>query len=212
MPPSSTIRRDIWNLPNALTLGRIAVIPIVCWLLISGSRVDCIIAATLFGIAAFTDWLDGYIARKRNLVSLTGKLLDPLADKLLVMAVLCTLLAMGDRGGVSIPLWFVILALGRELTISGLRALAASEGIEIAVDWGGKWKTAFQLVGLVCIIIHYDYPVEFGLFTLHINYFKVGFILLLISLAYSLWSAWLYFTSFIRNIDKASQSASSESA
>ena len=88
----STIRQDIWNLPNVLTMGRIAVIPLVCWLAVMDEPAAAVAAVILFGLAAFTDWLDGYVARRQNLVSMTGKFLDPLADKLLVMAVLVTLL------------------------------------------------------------------------------------------------------------------------
>jgi CDP-diacylglycerol--glycerol-3-phosphate 3-phosphatidyltransferase len=187
----STIREDIWNVPNALTMARIAVIPIVCWMCNQSDPVFGIVAVVLFGLAAFTDWLDGYIARKRNLVSMTGKFLDPLADKLLVMAVVVTLLPMGR-----LPVWFVVLMLAREMSINGLRALAASEGIVIASGWGGKWKTGFQFVGLSCLLINFVYRVDFGVFTLDINFNRVGFALMLASLAYSYHSAWEYLRGF----------------
>jgi CDP-diacylglycerol--glycerol-3-phosphate 3-phosphatidyltransferase len=199
---SQYVREDVWNLPNALTFGRILVIPPVCWFLYLGvqddtiaSRWNCVIAAFLFGFASATDYFDGYIARRRNLVSLTGKFLDPMADKLLVMAVLCTLLTSE-----SIPLWFVVLALGRELAITGLRALAAAEGMIISSDWGGKWKTAFQLVGLICLIIFHPYHVRFGLFDLVVDFARVGFMVMLLSLFYSLTSAWTYFQGFLQGI------------
>jgi CDP-diacylglycerol--glycerol-3-phosphate 3-phosphatidyltransferase len=127
----ANFREDIWNLPNVLTMGRIAVIPLICWLLAEGTPLYCLIAAWLFGAAAFTDWLDGYIARKRGLESMTGKFLDPLADKLLVMAVFIVLLPMHR-----ISVWFVVLSLTREISITALRALAAGEGIIIAAEWG----------------------------------------------------------------------------
>jgi CDP-diacylglycerol--glycerol-3-phosphate 3-phosphatidyltransferase len=111
------------------------------------------------------------------------------------MAVLCTLLTSE-----SIPLWFVVLALGRELTITGLRALAAGEGMIISADWGGKWKTAFQLVGLICLIIFHPYHVRFGLFDLVVDFARVGFVVLLLSLFYSLSSAWTYFRGFLDGI------------
>ncbi len=184
-----------------MTLGRIAVIPVVCWLLASGDRVACVVATVLFGAAAFTDWLDGYIARRRGLVSMTGKFLDPLADKLLVMAVFCTLLAVG-----SLPVWFVVLSLAREMSVTGLRALAAGEGMIISAGWGGKWKTAFQLVGLVCLMLHFEYTVEFGLFELVVRMHNVGFALLLLALAYSLSSGWEYFRGFLAAIDETARS------
>ncbi len=198
---ASSVREDIVNLPNLLTLGRIAVIPVVCWLLASGDRVACVVATVLFGAAAFTDWLDGYIARRRGLVSMTGKFLDPLADKLLVMAVFCTLLAVG-----SLPVWFVVLSLAREMSVTGLRALAAGEGMIISAGWGGKWKTAFQLVGLVCLMLHFEYTVEFGLFELVVRMHNVGFALLLLALAYSLSSGWEYFRGFLAAIDETARS------
>lgn len=201
----NSVREDLWNVPNIMTMGRIVLIPFICWFLMRGvandsieARWHCVWASVLFGIASVTDYFDGYIARRRNLVSLTGKFLDPLADKLLVMAVFCTLLTAEKM-----PLWFVVLAIGREMSVTGLRALAAGEGMIIAADWGGKWKTAWQLVGLVCVIIHHTYHVEFGLFTLVIRFHHVGFILLLLSLVYSLLSGWTYFADFLRNLDKA---------
>lgn len=172
-------------------MARIAVIPLVCWMCTQSDPVFGIIAVILFGLAGFTDWLDGYIARKRNLVSMTGKFLDPLADKLLVMAVVVTLLPMGR-----LPVWFVILMLAREMSINGLRALAASEGIVIASGWGGKWKTGFQFVGISCLLFHHTYRVDYGLFTLDVDFNRVGFALMLASLAYSYHSGWEYLRGF----------------
>lgn len=201
----SNIRRDIWNVPNVLTMGRIALIPIICWFAWLGTPASGAAAATLFGLASFTDWLDGYIARKRNLVSLTGKFLDPLADKLLVMAVFCTLLP-ADR----LPIWFVVVALAREISITALRALAAGEGIIIAAEWGGKWKTALQLVGLSAVLIQHRYTVDYFLFTLDIRFDRIGFAVLLGSLAFSLSSAWTYFSGFLQSIgDRTPSSAAS---
>ncbi|TVQ98766.1 MAG: CDP-diacylglycerol--glycerol-3-phosphate 3-phosphatidyltransferase [Deltaproteobacteria bacterium] len=190
-----SVRADIWNLPNTLTMGRIVIIPVICLLIAAENPFAGTLAAILFGLAAFTDWLDGYIARKRNLVSLTGKFLDPLADKLLVMAVLVTMLPL-DR----VPSWFVAILLGRELAVNGLRALAAGEGMNMAADWGGKWKTAFQLVGLSCMMLHYEYVLHYGLFELTVRFNRVGFVLLLISMFFSLASGYSYFRGFLDHI------------
>mgnify|MGYP000893517261 CR=1 FL=1 len=197
-PRRATIRRDVWNVPNLLTMARIAVIPVVCGLAATGDPVHGVIATILFGLAGFTDWLDGYLARKQGLESMTGKFLDPLADKLLVMAVLVTLLPL-DR----IPAWFVILTLGRELAINGLRALAAGEGIMMGSDWGGKWKTGFQFVGLSCLLLHHRYTLEYGLFTLDVRMHTVGIVLMLGSLYYSLASGWMYFRNFLSGVADA---------
>ncbi len=199
----ASIRRDLWNVPNLLTMARIAVIPVVCWLAWLGTPAAGAGAAALFGLAAFTDWLDGYIARKRNLVSMTGKFLDPLADKLLVMAVFVTLLP-ADR----LPIWFVALALAREMSITSLRALAAGEGIIIAAEQGGKWKTALQLTGLSAVLIHHPYTVDYGLFSLDVRFDRFGFVLLLLSLGYSLSSAWSYFRGFLAAIGQPADAAS----
>ena len=132
----STIRQDIWNLPNILTMGRIVLIPAICVLIVQGDPISGLWALGLFWVASVTDWLDGYIARSRGLVSVTGKFLDPLADKLLVMATLVLLVEMGR-----VPSWLVIVLLARELSITGLRAIAATEGFVIAAGEGGKFKT-----------------------------------------------------------------------
>ena len=110
-----TLREDALNLPNLLTFARIVVIPLVLVLLDRGGPRDCYWAALLFAGAAITDFLDGYLARKRNLVSVLGKFLDPLADKLIVMATLVWLVPMGR-----IEPWVVVLLLARELSITGL--------------------------------------------------------------------------------------------
>lgn len=200
----STIRQDIWNLPNVLTMGRIAVIPLVCWLAVMDEPAAAVAAVILFGLAAFTDWLDGYVARRQNLVSMTGKFLDPLADKLLVMAVLVTLLPVGR-----LPAWFVIIMLAREMAITGLRALAAGEGIVIDAGWGGKWKVGFQFVGLSCLLIHYPYEIDYWLFTLDVRFHEVGFALMLVSLAYSLGSGWEYFKGFVDGVAEVKLSSAS---
>jgi CDP-diacylglycerol--glycerol-3-phosphate 3-phosphatidyltransferase len=199
----STIRQDIWNLPNVLSMGRIALIPVVCWLALLDRPYAAIGAVTLFGIAGFTDWLDGYIARRRSLVSMTGQFLDPVADKLLVMAVLVTLVAENR-----LPIWFVIVMLAREMSVTGLRALAAGEGLVIAAGWGGKWKVGFQFVGLACLLIRFPYTVDYGLFTLDVDFNRVGFALMLVSLGYSLGSGIQYFRGFVHAVaDKKIQSA-----
>jgi CDP-diacylglycerol--glycerol-3-phosphate 3-phosphatidyltransferase len=193
---ASTIRQDIVNIPNLLTLFRIALIPAVCWLIYDGTPESCILAFSFFAVASVTDWLDGYIARKRGLVSLTGKFLDPLADKLLVMAVLIMLVAMGR-----VAEWLVILIIAREISITALRALAASEGMVIAAGQGGKFKTAFQMVGLIGLIVHYTYEIDYLFVEIPFNFHRVGFWLLLISVLFSLSSGWEYFRGFLKAIE-----------
>lgn len=202
MSSASTIRQDIVNLPNMLTMFRIVLIPVVVVLMAWGDPMSCLISVLLFSLASATDWFDGYIARKRGLVSLTGKFLDPLADKLLVMAVLVMLLRLGWLSPWEwLSPWLVIVILAREISITSLRTLAASEGMIIAAGQGGKFKTAFQMVGLMCLMVHYVYELDYGFVETKVNFQILGFWLLLISVIFSLHSALEYFRSFIRNIE-----------
>ena len=178
----STIRQDILNLPNILTLFRIVLIVPVCMLVFYGDPVSVFIAVILFFIASLTDWVDGYIARRRGLVSITGKFLDPLADKLLVMAVMVMMLPMGR-----IPSW--------------LRAIAATEGYVISAGAGGKLKTSFQMAGLLGLLIHYTYEVNFIFTTVKVNFHWLGLWLLIVSAILSVTSAYEYFQGFLSTIE-----------
>lgn len=192
---ASTIRQDIVNIPNILTLVRIALIPIVAMFIYYGDPLSGLIAVVLFAVASFTDWVDGYLARKLNLVSMTGKFLDPLADKLLVMTALVMLVPLGR-----LPAWIVIVIVAREISISSLRSLAAGEGLIIAAGEGGKLKTAFQMLGLVFLIMHFTYEINYGFGSVMLNFHGIGFWLLAISVFFSLWSAWEYFWGFLKAI------------
>lgn len=194
---ATTIRQDIVNLPNLLTLGRIVLIPVTCIFIYYGDPISCLVAVLLFWVAGVTDWLDGYIARKQGLVSLTGKFLDPLADKLLVMATLLMLLPLGR-----ISVWLVMIILARELSVSGLRAIASAEGMVIAAGQAGKFKTAFQMTGLLGLIIHYEYVVDYLFVSFRLNFHQLGLWLLIISVGFSLYSAWEYFRSFLHAIEE----------
>lgn len=141
------------NLPNKLTVFRMLCIPaFVAVMLINSVPYNNYIAAGIFIIASLTDFLDGKIARKYNLVTNFGKFMDPLADKLLVSAALICL------SPAKIPAWIVIIIISRELFISGFRTLAADQGIVLAAGWWGKFKTAFQMVMIIVLII--DIPLK----------------------------------------------------
>lgn len=134
------------NLPNHLTIARVCAIPLFIVLLMMGFRVA---ATIVFLLAAFTDMLDGKIARKYNLVTNFGKLMDPLADKLLTMSAFVCMVGLGD-----IPAWMVIVILGREFIITGMRQVAAAEGIVIAAGWSGKIKTVCQMVAIPLLMLN----------------------------------------------------------
>src|SRR6185437_16745939 len=131
------------TLPNRLTLLRMALVPVVVGLLFVKKPSWDIAASLCFAVAAVTDWLDGYFARKRGIVTVYGKLMDPLADKFLVV---CSLIALQYLRRV--PPIIVMILVCRELGITGLRALASAEGVIIAASGGGKWKTASQMLAI----------------------------------------------------------------
>ena len=186
---------NLLNLPNILTLSRIAAVPIVVVLLLFESPQNCFWAAVVFTAASITDWLDGYLARKWGIVTVLGKFLDPLADKLIVMAALIMLIPL-DR----VPAWAVFIILAREIIVSGIRSIASSEGIVIAASDLGKYKTIFQMVAIVGLLLHYRYYWFFGLeFNfLHASLHNAGIFLFYISLFLTIWSGVDYFMKFFR--------------
>lgn len=139
------------NLPNKITMARICLIPLMMIVplfgitasTVFGISVSNLIILAIFLIASFTDFLDGYLARKNNMVTNFGKFLDPIADKLLVLAALIMLVEMGQ-----IPGWIPIIIAAREFMVSGIRMLAAGEGNVIAASWLGKIKTVSQMVAI----------------------------------------------------------------
>lgn len=190
------LRDELVNLPNLITYLRILVIPVFLWLVWRGDPVSSVLAAVLFTLAALSDILDGWLARKMNLVSVVGKLMDPLADKLIVTAALVMLAQMGR-----IEAWLVIVILSRELIVSGLRQIASSEGLVIAASQGGKWKTALQLSGIIGVLVHYPYTVDLLVVPPFLFRFQVvGEWILFLSLAPSVFSAIQYFASFLAAI------------
>lgn len=142
---SSAERRNNMNLPNKLTMLRIILIPVFIIVLMTGHYY---ISAIIFILASSTDALDGYIARKYNLVTNFGKIMDPLADKMLVLSALVCLVELGDIAG-----WMVIVILAREFTITGLRTVAAAQGIVIAAGWSGKFKTVLQMIAVPALLL-----------------------------------------------------------
>lgn len=142
----------MFNLPNSLTLARIATIPIIVVLLYFPSRLACLLAMLVFILASLTDLVDGFVARRWNIVTTVGKFLDPLADKLLIGAVLIMLVHLGW-----VEAWITIIIVSRELIVTGLRAIAADYGMIIAADSFGKLKTIMQIVALCPLTLHYSW-------------------------------------------------------
>jgi CDP-diacylglycerol---glycerol-3-phosphate 3-phosphatidyltransferase len=147
------------NLPNALTLGRIFLVPLLVVVLLTRFDDDRwmfgvtseMLGAAIFGLAAITDWLDGYLARRRKQVTALGQLMDPLADKLLITAALVSLVQMNVA-----PAWMVAVILGREFAVTVLRSLAHARGVTISASPLGKFKMVTQVVAILALILGSD--------------------------------------------------------
>lgn len=205
--PPSALRQEFWNLPNMLTLGRILIIPLFVWFTYEGNPLDSLWAAAVFTIASVTDVVDGVLARRWNLVTVVGKFMDPLADKLIVMAALVMMVRLGR-----IAAWVAIVLLARELIVSGLRTIAASEGLVIAAGQEGKWKTSLQLTGIISLCVHYTHPLRLPWATYPVDYNQVGQVLIYVSMVMSVWSAVLYFRGFLAVLAKRGGGNSAGSA
>lgn len=180
------------NVPNRVTLARVFLIPVVILLLSlplhwgewnignTDLPVSHFVVAVLFIVASATDWFDGYYARKHNLVTNFGKFLDPLADKLLVVSVLIVLVELGYA-----PAWIVIIIVGRELAVTGLRLVAAGEGVVLAAGSMGKIKTATQMIAAALLLLH-NFPFSY-------TGFPLATIMLYIATFFTILSGYEYF-------------------
>ena len=200
-PRRRTLAEDALNIPNLLTMARVAAIPFFVWLLDSPTPVRGFWACIVFTGAAITDMLDGYLARKLGVVSVLGKFLDPLADKLIVMAVLVWMLPMGR-----IPAWAVVVLLAREIVVTGMRSVAASEGVVISAGQDGKTKTALQMIGIVALLLGYPYHLSYlGIDLGMVDMIHVGRMLVYLSLLFSFASAAQYVRLFAAAVEAKDQ-------
>jgi CDP-diacylglycerol--glycerol-3-phosphate 3-phosphatidyltransferase len=193
-----SLRSQFTNAPNLVTMGRVLLVPGVLYYIDNFSPMRSFIALLLYLVAAGGDFVDGYLARTRGQVSMLGKFLDPLADKLIVTAILVFMVMLGR-----IHAWLVVVLIARDLTINGLRSIAAAEGMVIAASDGGKIKTALQLVAIGMLLIHFRYPV-LGL-GISVDYHAVGLIILYLSAAVSIFSAIEYIRAFARTVGAGSK-------
>jgi CDP-diacylglycerol--glycerol-3-phosphate 3-phosphatidyltransferase len=169
---------DNWTLPNALTALRIFLVPLLVVFLLTEYR---LIGLSVFIFASLTDWFDGYLARTRHQITTLGQLLDPVADKLLVSAAFISLVELGLA-----PAWMVVIIIGREFAISGLRLIAAEQGATIPTSPLAKYKTTVQMITVVPLILGPEFLGE---------YFIIGEIGLWLVVTLSLLSAGQYFVS-----------------
>lgn len=157
----------MFNLANILTLARICAVPLIVLVLYFPGKITCLIAMLLFILACVTDYVDGFVARKYNLVTNVGKFMDPIADKILIAAVLVMLTELQW-----VPAWISIIIISREIVVTGLRAIAADQGKVIAADMLGKLKTVSQMFALGPLMLHYAWfgfdPVPLGTVILYL--------------------------------------------
>ena len=172
--------KTIFLTPNFLTISRIISIPVIVILLMYDTRVTTFISALIFSIASITDYFDGYLARTRGLMTKLGKILDPLADKLLVASTLVMLVDLHF-----IQAWIACVIIGRELAVTGLRCVLIENGQDVAASWLGKYKTGFQIAAIIPLTMHYSY--------LGINFDFIGQFFLYGALIYTIWSGVDYF-------------------
>src|SRR5438132_8666996 len=145
-PAPETVRIEIWNLPNALTLFRIFLVPVLVVVLLT--KFSNFLGLAIFLVAAITDFFDGYFARRLNKTTRLGALLDPIADKLLMSAAFISLVELGLA-----PAWMIVIIIGREFAVFGLRSIAAQQGVTIAASPLGKSKTISQVVAISLLIL-----------------------------------------------------------
>lgn len=178
-------RTFVWTIPNLLSFLRILSIPFVVILLHFSDPLSSFLAALIFSIAGITDLLDGYIARQQRSETTIGRLLDPMADKLLILSALIMLIALGR-----VAAWMVVLIAAREVAVTGLRGIASAEGLVIPASRGGKAKTMLQSLALIGLLLHYEY--------LGINFHLLGILILWVALVVTVWSGVDYFSKFYR--------------
>jgi CDP-diacylglycerol---glycerol-3-phosphate 3-phosphatidyltransferase len=171
--------------PNTLTLIRVLAVPLVVVLLLTPNRLTCFLAAILFSIAAITDYFDGMLARQKGMITNLGKVMDPVADKLLVSSTFIMLTSLGW-----VPAWIVCIIIGRELAVTGLRNLMAEHKEDVSASTLGKYKTGFQIAAAIPLLINYSY---FG-----INIRGIGMVFLWLALIFTLWSGIDYFVRYRR--------------
>jgi CDP-diacylglycerol--glycerol-3-phosphate 3-phosphatidyltransferase len=188
---SSSLERgeSTLNLPNSITLLRILLIPVFVWLYLEPTPERALWAGLVFATAAFTDFLDGYLARRSGQITNLGKLLDPVADKLLVASGLILLVQFQQ-----VAVWLAIVMIARELIVTGARAVAAKEGFIVPADSLGKFKVVGQIGGILCLIFQGAWLEAQAFLS------SVGIILLYVALVLSLVSGWKYLVHIFKKL------------
>lgn len=176
-----------YSTPNLVTLFRIATAPVLIWLLMYTGPVESAAAAAVFFVATVSDYFDGYLARSYDSVTTLGKFLDPMADKLVVASALIMLAGMTRAPHV--PAWIVVVLVSREIMVTGLRAVAAAEGLIVGAEELGKYKMVLQSIAIHGLLIHYTY--------FHVDFFAAGMFILWIATVVSMWSGVDYYVRVV---------------
>lgn len=177
----------IVNVPNILTLSRILSVPVFIILMNDPTPFRALAGGVVFSIASATDWLDGYLARKWGQVTKIGKLFDPIADKILVASALVILVKME-----LVPAWIAIVIIGREFAVTGLRAIAASDGVVIPAEAVGKYKVGSQIIAVLSLILDYHLGTDWLT--------RVGIITIWIAMALAAYSGIQYFARYWKKL------------
>lgn len=187
-PPVEETTMKIFNIPNLLSISRILAVPIFVLLMLERDPLRALIGGFVFSLASATDWLDGYLARRWGQVTKMGKLLDPVADKILIMSALVVLVEIDV-----IRAWVAILFIGREFAVTGLRSIASSEGIVIPAETLGKFKVGAQITAVVVLILNYY---------LNTSWLKYsGWFALCVAMFLSIYSAVNYFRTYGKQLN-----------
>ena len=184
------------SLPNLLSLFRIGLVPVLVVVLFWPGRAARAAAGLLFVVACLTDFFDGWLARRSGITTL-GKFLDPLADKLIVVAALIMLAAMPPEPRV--PAWMAVVIACRELAVTGLRGIAAQQGIVMAAEALGKYKMIFQMFAVTGLLVHYTWPVPGT--GLSVDFHAAGMRFLWIALVLAVWSGLDYCARIMRRLE-----------
>lgn len=177
------------NIPNYLSISRVLAVPVFIVLLFDPTPLRAVLAGAVFALASATDWLDGHLARKWGQITRIGKLLDPIADKILISSALIMLV---DLDSTRVPAWIAIVIIGREIAVTGLRAMAASDGVVIPAETLGKYKVGAQITAVLSFVLNYAIQAEWA------N--DLGRIALWTALVLSLFSGLHYFRNYWKRL------------
>ena len=193
-------KNTIINLPNMITIFRIVLVPVLFLLLFfSPGKLQSFFAGLVFSVASISDCVDGYLARRMNLVTDFGKFLDPLADKFLVGVALIMMIPLGR-----VPLWIVVIILGREVMVTLLRVISLRKGNKvIEASMTGKYKTGFQIAAIIPLLFHYEYNLGLNYFNFSVNFHVVGMAFLYAALILTIWTGVDYLYKFFKMSSKS---------